>query len=63
MARILPDREIRGLIDTVLIGADDQYINPNGIELRLGKPSALILLERGKSLALAFSLKLIQVRV
>lgn len=37
MARILPDREIRRLIGTVLVDADPQLINPNGIELRLGK--------------------------
>ena len=37
MARILPDREIKQLIGSVLIGADERYINPNGIELRLGE--------------------------
>jgi deoxycytidine triphosphate deaminase len=37
MARILPDREIRALIGSVFIGADERYINPNGIELRLGE--------------------------
>lgn len=37
MAKILADREIRQLIGTVLIGAEEKYINPNGIELRLGK--------------------------
>jgi len=37
MARILPDREIKELIDSALKGADKQYINPNGIELRLGE--------------------------
>jgi deoxycytidine triphosphate deaminase len=37
MARILPDREIKELIGSVLKGADKQYINPNGIELRLGE--------------------------
>ncbi len=36
MARILPDREITKLIGTVLQSADKKYINPNGIELRLG---------------------------
>lgn len=37
MATILADREIRKLIDSVLLGADVNKINPNGIELRLGK--------------------------
>jgi len=37
VADILPDREIKKLIGSVLIGAEEQYINPNGIELRLGK--------------------------
>lgn len=37
MARILPDREIKNLIGSVLIGADEVCINPNGIELRLGE--------------------------
>ena len=37
MARILPDRYIRRLVGTVLVDANAQLINPNGIELRLGK--------------------------
>ena len=37
MATILADKEIRKLIGMVLIGADENNINPNGIELRLGK--------------------------
>src|SRR5438445_4524550 len=37
MATILADREIRKLVGSVLIGADTNKINPNGIELRLGK--------------------------
>jgi deoxycytidine triphosphate deaminase len=36
MASILPDREIRVLIGPVLINAEADLINPNGIELRLG---------------------------
>ena len=57
MARILPDREIRGLIDTVLIGADDQYINPNGIELRLGKHVRFDTTGEGKELSTGLFLK------
>lgn len=37
MATILADKEVRKLIGTVLVGADENNINPNGIELRLGK--------------------------
>lgn len=37
MAKILADRDIRNLIGSVLINADPDKINPNGIELRLGK--------------------------
>jgi deoxycytidine triphosphate deaminase len=37
MARILADRDIRKLIGKVVIDADEKCINPNGIELRLGK--------------------------
>jgi deoxycytidine triphosphate deaminase len=36
MARILPDHEIVNLIGKVLIDADQDRVNPNGIELRLG---------------------------
>lgn len=37
MARILADKDIRKLVASVLIRADEKLINPNGIELRLGK--------------------------
>lgn len=37
MAKILADRDIRRLIGSVLIDADENLLNPNGIELRLGK--------------------------
>lgn len=37
MAKILADRDIRKLLGKVLIDADEKRINPNGIELRLGK--------------------------
>jgi len=37
MAQILADRDIRNLLGIVLIDADEELINPNGIELRLGK--------------------------
>jgi len=37
MAKILADRDILKLLGNVLINADKKHINPNGIELRLGK--------------------------
>ncbi len=37
MAKILADRDIRRLLGTVIINADENRINPNGIEIRLGK--------------------------
>jgi deoxycytidine triphosphate deaminase len=36
MAKILPDKEIRKLLGTVILNADENRINPNGIEIRLG---------------------------
>lgn len=37
MSKLIPDQKIRQLIGSVLIDADESYINPNGIELRLGR--------------------------
>lgn len=37
MAKILPDREIKKLLGTVIFNADPNRVNPNGIEIRLGK--------------------------
>lgn len=37
MAKILADRDIKRLIGSVISDADSELINPNGIELRLGK--------------------------
>jgi deoxycytidine triphosphate deaminase len=37
MAKVLADHDIRKLLGTVIINADEQRINPNGIEIRLGK--------------------------
>lgn len=37
MAKILPDKEVRKLLGTVILDADEKRINPNGIEIRLGK--------------------------
>lgn len=37
MAKILADKEVRKLLGTVIFDADEKRINPNGIEIRLGK--------------------------
>jgi len=37
VAKILADKDIRKLLGTVILNADAQRINPNGIEIRLGK--------------------------
>ncbi len=37
VARILADKDIRKLIGSVLCDADEKLINPNGLELRLGR--------------------------
>jgi len=37
MARILPDREIQKLLGKVILHSDPARINPNGMEIRLGK--------------------------
>ncbi len=36
MAKVLPDREIKKLIGSVIVDGDPGLLNPNGIELRLG---------------------------
>jgi len=37
MAKILADREIKRLFGTVILDADADRLNPNGIEVRLAK--------------------------
>ena len=37
MARILSDKEIKKLFGSVIQGGDERFLNPNGIELRLGE--------------------------
>lgn len=37
MARIMADRDVRRLVGRALLDADEKLLNPNGIELRLGK--------------------------
>jgi len=42
MAAVLSDRDIKGLIGSVIKEADPKLINPNGIELRLGHRARFI---------------------
>ncbi|MDP9268687.1 MAG: hypothetical protein M3P27_10255 [Acidobacteriota bacterium] len=37
MAKILSDKDVRKLLGTVILDADEKRLNPNGIEIRLGK--------------------------
>jgi deoxycytidine triphosphate deaminase len=37
VAKILADHEVRKLLGTVIVDADETRLNPNGIEIRLGK--------------------------
>lgn len=37
MAKFLADRDVRSLVGTAIIGASVEFLNPNGIELRLGE--------------------------
>jgi len=37
VAKILADKDVRRLLGTVIFNADESRINPNGIEIRLGK--------------------------
>jgi deoxycytidine triphosphate deaminase len=37
MAKILADKDIRKLLGSVVLGTDDVPINPNGLEVRLGR--------------------------
>jgi deoxycytidine triphosphate deaminase len=52
MARVLSDKEIKRLIGEVIIGADPRLINPNGIELRLGKEIRFMSTNERKPIAL-----------
>ena len=50
MARIIPDHEIKKIIGSVLIGADVNLLNPNGIQLRLGEHVYFCSTDEGKKL-------------
>lgn len=50
MSRTLSDREVKNLIGSVILGADEKLLNPNGIELRLGHTIKFISTGEQKSL-------------
>ena len=37
MAKVLADKDVKKLLGIVILNADEKRINPNGIEIRLGK--------------------------
>lgn len=37
MAKVLADHEVRKMLGTVIVDGDEKRVNPNGIEIRLGK--------------------------
>jgi deoxycytidine triphosphate deaminase len=37
LSRVLADKEIRKLLGTVILNGEEDRINPNGIEIRLGR--------------------------
>jgi deoxycytidine triphosphate deaminase len=55
MAKMLADRDIRKLLGTVVLDADEERINPNGIEIRLGKHVCVSLLAKIENLVLVLT--------
>jgi len=51
VARVLADHALRRLLGSVLVDADEAFLNPNGIELRLG--SQVLFQSTGESVRLA----------
>ena len=59
MARILADKDIRKLLGTVIQNAEEHRINPNGIEIRLGKHVFFQSTDEDKVLGLDMFLKVL----
>jgi len=57
MARILSDRDVKRLIGSVIHGADEKLLNPNGIELRLGSKIKFISTGEEKTIPEGYFLK------
>lgn len=58
MAKILSDREIKRLLDTVIVGADEHYIHVHGIRLRLGEHVHFLSTNEEKELKPGYFLKI-----
>ncbi len=59
VAKILADKEIRKLLGTVILNADEHRINPNGIEIRLGRHVLFQATDEEKELAPDLFLKVL----
>lgn len=59
VAKILPDREIRKMLGTVIMNADESRINPNGIEIRMGSRVLFQSTEEEKELSPGMYLKVL----
>jgi deoxycytidine triphosphate deaminase len=59
MAKILADKDIQKLLGTVILDADTSRINPNGIEIRLGKHVLFQSTDEEKELSAGMFLKVL----
>ena len=59
MAKILADKDILKLLGTVILNADKDRVNPNGIEIRLGKQVLFHSTDEEKELAPGTYLKVL----
>jgi deoxycytidine triphosphate deaminase len=59
LAKILSDKDVRKLLGTVILNADENRINPNGIEIRLGKHVVFQSTDEEKDLSSGMYLKVL----
>jgi len=59
LAKILSDKDVRKLLGTVILNADENRLNPNGIEIRLGKRVTFQSTEEEKDLGPGLYLKIL----
>src|SRR5271154_2725845 len=59
VARILSDKDVRKLLGSVILNADENRINPNGIEIRLGKHVLFQSTDEEKELDVGMYLKIL----
>lgn len=57
MARILSDREVKSLLGSVIVGAEEKQLNPNGIELCLGQKIKFISTSEIKEIPVGYFVK------